>query len=270
MRIGLLGYGKMGRMVEAAARERGHQVLLIIDPAVPVVPNPAAGYPVLCNSIAEAESVLKLVDVMIEFTRPETVVENIKAMVARKVPLVVGTTGWLDKLEEVQRLVEFESASLLWSSNFSLGVNLFYKIVSHAAELFDHFDEYDVGALEVHHNKKADSPSGTAKTLAERILSVMKRKTTVHWDYLPDRPPQPGELHFASLRYGAVPGTHSVFFDSTADTIEITHQARSREGFARGAVRAAEWLLQCPGAGKEAGKPRLGIFTMDDVLKEVL
>jgi len=168
--------------------------------------------------------------------------------------VVTGTTGWYDKLLEISEAVGSAESSLLWSSNFSLGVNLFYRVACYAAKLMDPFKEYDVAGFEIHHNKKADSPS-----------AAMKRKTRVLWGdpSLPDGNTAGGTLpadavHFASLRQGSAPGTHSLFFDSSADTIEITHTARSREGFASGAVRAAEWLVSVP---------RRGVFTMEDVLK---
>jgi 4-hydroxy-tetrahydrodipicolinate reductase len=176
-----------------------------------------------------------------------------------KLPSVIGTTGWYDQLGEVRRIVEQAGSSLIWASNFSLGVNIFYRIAWYAARLADSFPEYDVGGVESHHNKKLDSPSGTAKTLVEGVLARIGRKDAPVWETL-DRRPQPNELHFPSLRLGSVPGTHSLFFDSPADTIEITHTARSREGFAAGSVRAAQWL-------SVAGK---GFFTIDDMLKDML
>jgi 4-hydroxy-tetrahydrodipicolinate reductase len=168
-------------------------------------------------------------------------------------------------MDEVKAAVEKAGSSLLWTSNFSLGVNIFYRIAFEAAKFMDPFSEYDVGGYEIHHNKKADSPSGTAKTLVEGILSRMKRKNKAAYETL-NRPPEANELHFSSLRVGAAPGVHSLIFDSPADTIEITHTARSREGFAAGAILAAQWLVNCPGPGQPAGKTRQGIFTMDDVL----
>lgn len=249
MKIALVGYGKMGKMIEAVAMERGHSIVARVDPfskeadAVSVAACPA----------------LEAADVAIEFTKPDTALSNIKALAVRKIPVVVGTTGWHASLDEAAASVAESGSALIWSTNFSLGVNLFYKIVECAARVMDPFAEYDVGGWEAHHNKKADSPSGTAKTLVERVLSQMSRKTEVVWDMLEHRPPAQHELHYASLRVGAVPGTHSLFFDSTADTIELTHTARSREGFARGAVRAAEWL---PG--------KAGVFTMEDLLGDML
>jgi 4-hydroxy-tetrahydrodipicolinate reductase len=208
-------------------------------------------------------------DAAIEFTRPDTAPGNMLALIERRIPVVVGTTGWLDRLEEIRAAVESAGASLVWASNFSLGVNLFYRIAAYAARLADPFPEYDVGGWEAHHNKKADSPSGTAKTLVEGVLAQMSRKTTPVWETL-DRPPKAEELHYPSLRVGSVPGVHTLMFDSPADTLEIIHSARNREGFAAGALRAAEWLVRCPGPGVNAGKRRLGIFTMDDILAEIL
>jgi 4-hydroxy-tetrahydrodipicolinate reductase len=187
----------------------------------------------------------------------------------RKLPVVSGTTGWYARLDEVSAAVKAADSALLWASNFSLGVNIFYRIAACAAKAFDPFPEYDVGGMEAHHNKKADSPSGTAKTLVEKVLAVMTRKKRAAWDTL-DGPPQADTIHFPSLRVGSVPGVHTLVFDSPADTIEITHTARGREGFAAGALRAAEWLVNCPGPGQDAGKARTGVFTMEDVLGEIL
>jgi 4-hydroxy-tetrahydrodipicolinate reductase len=264
MNIALIGYGRMGRMVEAAARERGHRIAAVVEPWFPPATEPYTAAPgAVYKTIEEAE--LGGADLAIEFTRPETAAENIRALAKRGLPTVTGTTGWMDQLEAVSRAVEAADSSLLWSSNFSLGVNLFYRVAAFAAALADAIPEYDAGGWEAHHNKKADSPSGTAKILAERVLARMKRKKKAVFETL-DRPPATDEFHYPSLRVGSVPGIHTLIFDSPADTIEITHTARSREGFALGAVRAAEWLVSCPGPGQPAGARRRGIFTMDDVL----
>lgn len=249
MRIVLVGYGKMGRMVEAAAIDRGHRIVARIDPFAAEAQ---------AKTVAEFSAAAEA-DVAIEFTKPDTALANIEALAAAGLPVVVGTTGWHAELDRARAAVEKSGTALLWSANFSLGVNLFYKIAEFAAQAFDPYPEYDVGGWEAHHAKKADSPSGTAKTLVERVLARMTRKTTAVYETLERRPPESHELHYPSLRVGTVPGTHTLLFDSTADTIELTHTARSREGFARGAVRAAEWLV---------GKT--GIFTMDDVLSDIL
>ncbi|MDR0997757.1 MAG: 4-hydroxy-tetrahydrodipicolinate reductase [Treponema sp.] len=273
MNIAIIGYGKMGKILESLALDRGHRISVAADP-FHEGPRTVSGAP-LFKSVAELAVALGqtdgaglAVDVALEFTRPETAADNIKVLAGKRIPVVAGTTGWLDRLEEVRAAVKAADSSLLWAPNFSLGVNLFYRIAAFAAKLADPFPEYDVGGFEVHHNKKADSPSGTAKTLAETVLGAMTRKTQAVYRML-DRPPEPGELHYASLRVGAVPGVHTLCFDSPADTIEITHTARNREGLASGALTAAQWLLNCPGSGKPAGKARQGIFTMDDVLEDI-
>ncbi len=256
MRIGLVGYGKMGRMIESLALERGHSISAIVDPFTDADKKFPSGAP-LCKDIASAGA-LEASDVVIEFTHPSTVLDNIKALTERKLPVVVGTTGWHDHLDEVSSWVAKSGSSLLWASNFSLGVNLFYEIAAFTAKLLDPYAEYDVGGWEAHHNKKADSPSGTAKTLVETVLKEMTRKSKAVYETLEHRPPAAEELHYPSLRVGSVPGTHSLFFDSPSDTIEITHTVRNREGLASGAIQAAEWL---------AAAERKGMFTMRDVLK---
>ena len=248
----------MGKSLEAKARERGHSVTAAVDPAVQ-----AAGafpvYPSLEEALKAGQGA-EAADMAIEFTRPDTAPANLLLLAGMKIPVVTGTTGWYDRLPEIGVAVEKAGTALLWASNFSLGIHLFYRIAAYAARLADPFPEYDVGGYESHHNRKADSPSGTARTLMEQVLGQMKRKTRAVYDKL-DRPPAGDEIHYASLRLGAVPGVHRLLFDSPADTIEITHTARSREGFAAGALVAAEWL----GAQK-----RSGVFTMDQVLADIL
>ena len=254
MKIAIIGYGKMGKMIEQIARAQGHSIAAIVDPLAQDAPS---GIP-LRKSIAQAA--LETADAAIEFTQPATAVENIIALAKRKIPAVIGTTGWHERMGEVTKAVEDAGSSLLWASNFSIGVNLFYRIAWYASELVNNFPEYDVGGFEAHHNKKIDSPSGTAKILAEGVLARIDRKKKIVWETM-NRKPEEDELHYPSLRIGSVPGQHSLFFDSTADTIEITHTARSREGFASGAVRAAQWL---------AAEKRRGIFTIDEMLKDIL
>ena len=259
MNIAIIGYGKMGKMIEQIACENGHTIAAVVDPA-------AAGTSFFMGvrisaSIAEAEN-LDIADAAIEFTQPAIAAANIKALAERKIPTVAGTTGWHQQMDEVKRAVETAGTALIWSSNFSIGVNLFYRVAWYAAKLADAFPEFDVGGFEAHHNKKLDSPSGTAKTLVEGVLSQIERKKKAVWEPL-NRRPEPDELHFSSLRLGSVPGKHSLFFDSPADTIEISHTARNREGFALGAIRAAQWLT-----GLESG--RRGVFTFNEMLKDIL
>jgi 4-hydroxy-tetrahydrodipicolinate reductase len=287
MKVALIGYGKMGRLLETRLLEKGHTVTAIVDPSAGVsrqlihtlkgptqrvapsyTQEPRAGgqiaavYATLQDALdAPGEKSLRAADAAIEFTHPDCAVANLLFLAREKIPTVTGTTGWYDHLPQVCAAVNAAQSSLLWASNFSLGVHLFFRIAEYAAGLFDPFADYDVGGMETHHNKKADSPSGTARTLVERTLAHMTRKKKAVYETL-QRPPAAAELHYASVRAGAVPGTHSLFFDSAADTIELTHTARSREGFAAGAVHAAEWLA---GNASQSQK-RTGVFTMDDVL----
>jgi len=253
MNIALIGYGKMGRMIEQIAISQGHIVAAVVDP---FAPNTVNGQKT-AKTIADAD--FSSIDAAIEFTQPDTAFANILALAERKIPAVIGTTGWYDQMDKVKTMIEKSGSSLLWASNFSIGVNMFYRIAWYAAELMNNFSEYDTGGFEAHHNKKIDSPSGTAKILAEGVLSRIERKKKIVWETQKGKP-EADEFHFPSLRMGSVPGTHSLFFDSMADTIEITHTARNREGFAFGAIRAAQWLT---------AQKRHGVFTIDDMMKEL-
>lgn len=239
MKIAICGYGKMGKMVEEAASLQGHEVALIIDPAFK-------------NSIKSAD--FSGVDVCIEFTHPDQVVKNIAELAEKQVPMVVGTTNWDTHLPEVEKLIHKHQGALIHSSNFSLGIALFLKMIAHAATLMNDFDEYDAACLDIHHAGKKDSPSGTARSMAHELLHALQRKGTAV-EQLGNRKRKESELHISSLRVGHVPGTHTVIFDSPADSITLTHTARNREGFALGAIRAAEWII-----GKK------GVFTMQDLM----
>ncbi len=247
MRIAIVGYGSMGREVEAALRARGHTVSARIDPA-----QEGADARTLTAEIAAAS------DVAIEFSSAEAVVENARAYAGFGLSAVTGTTGWYGKLGELSTIVRGSSIGYLYGSNFSIGAHLFFAIVAAAAELSNPCPEYDIMGWEVHHRRKKDSPSGTALTMAKLITARSTRKKKVVTERL-DRAPAPDELHIASVRGGEVPGTHTVLLDSASDSIELTHRARGRGGFALGAVRAAEWL-----AGRH------GLFEVGDFIKELL
>lgn len=255
MRLALVGYGKMGHMIAEAAHLRGHEVVCTVDVQAADATCVTADTGTMVKAILASGA-----EGVIEFSHPSAVLANIKAIVLAGVPVVVGTTGWLSSLEEIRALVAKSSTSLLHSANYSVGVNLFYRIVSDAARRMAEFENYDVALFESHHNQKADSPSGTGLELARRVMEAMPRKKSLVTDAF-DRRPAPDELHLASVRVGSVPGTHTVWFDSAADTIELTHTARNREGFALGAVRALEWLT----SKDSAGTRKTGVFTMEDV-----
>lgn len=243
MKIGIIGYGKMGKLVESIALQSGHTIEAIIDPKR--------------NHQSISKNSLKNVDVCIDFSHPHAALENIDKITALHIPLVMGTTGWYEHLESIKALIKSRRATLLYSPNFSIGVNLFLKIIEEATVMIDRFDEYDIGGCEIHHRQKADSPSGTSTAIVDVLLNNSKRKTTVQYNSF-DHAPKSNELHFSSLRTGFNPGMHSVTFDSPVDTITLTHQARSREGFAKGAVHAAEWL-----------KGKIGFFNMNDFIQSV-
>jgi 4-hydroxy-tetrahydrodipicolinate reductase len=271
MRIALIGYGKMGRRVEEIALERGFEIAAVVDPLLAGTASRAgtvsrAGTRIE-KSIAESSVLAAVggVDAAIDFSRPDAAFDSIRELSRRRIPLVCGTTNWYDRMDEARAIIEADGSSLLYAPNFSIGVNMFYRVAVYAARLADRFPEYDAGGFEVHHNEKVDSPSGTAKVLAEKVIAEMTRKKKPVWDTL-DRKIAPDEFHFPSLRVGAAPGTHTLMFDSAADTIEITHAARNRDGFASGAVRCAEWLArETPDGGR-----RRGVFTIDDFLDDAL
>lgn len=241
MKIALYGYGKMGKAIEQVASARGHAVVLKVGQA-------NAGAPPI-----EA-------DVAIEFSRPDQALANMRLCLEHGVPVVVGTTGWYDRLGEVKALVNDTKGGLLWASNFSIGVNLFFRLNSYLAGLMDTQPGYRAHIDEIHHVHKLDAPSGTAITLARDIdLRTQRYSGWVLQEQGQEagvsRPPAPVPVEIRSERTGEVPGTHSITWASAEDRITITHEAFGRQGFATGAVVAAEWL-----------RGRTGLFTMDDVL----
>ncbi len=241
MNIGLYGYGKMGKAIEQVAVQRGHSMPLKV-------------------TSANAGSAPDGCDVVIEFSRPDQVIQNIRLCVEAGVPVVVGTTGWYDQLKEVQAIVQANKGALLWASNFSIGVNLFFRVNRFLAALMDNQPAYQVRIDEVHHVHKLDAPSGTAITLAKDIDLKTQRYTG--WELKGQGQEQKqgqeiGTVPIISERIGEVPGKHSVTWSSEQDRITITHDAFGRQGFATGAVIAAEWLMG-----------RHGLYTMDDVLDQ--
>lgn len=214
MKIALLGYGKMGRMVEALAPRHKVEIVAHFNSAHPLRADDANR-----QTLAETE-------VLVDFSAPGAVLENIHAAAALSRNIVVGTTGWHDQLEEAKKLVAQAGTGLVHGSNFSLGVNLFYQVAEHAARLFSAFDGYDAFLEEAHHKFKKDAPSGTALVLQKLLTQALN-----------ERP-----VPVTSVRAGYVPGTHAVSFDSSHDTIRLEHTARNREGFAEGALLAAKWI----------------------------
>ena len=229
MKIALIGYGKMGHMIEAIARNRGHEIVSIID----------------IDNLADFDSdAFRSAEVAIEFTAPAVAEGNVRRCFEQGVKVVSGSTGWLKGavLEEMQQLCADGKNTLLWSSNFSVGVAIFRAVNRYLARIMNGFDSYDVNMIETHHVHKLDAPSGTAITLAEHIVEELDRKE--RWGL---HETAPGVLRIDDVRRSEVPGIHTITYDSPADLIEITHSAHTREGFALGAVLAAEFLADKTG-----------------------
>lgn len=222
MKIALIGYGKMGKTIERIARERGHEIVSIID---------------INNPEDFGSEAFKSADVAIEFTTPATAVSNYLKCFEAHVPVVSGTTGWLDRVGEIKEKCEQEGQTFFYSSNFSIGVNIFFALNKYLAKIMNNFPNYDVRLTETHHIHKLDAPSGTAITLAEGILENINRKE--RWTL--ETAEQPTDLLIHAIREGEVPGIHEITYESPVDTISIKHDAKSREGFALGAVVAAEF-----------------------------
>jgi 4-hydroxy-tetrahydrodipicolinate reductase len=224
MKIALIGYGKMGRIIERIARERGHSIVSKID-----INNP---------DDFESEA-FRSADVAIEFTTPATAFDNYRKCFAARIPVVSGTTGWTGRMGEIKKQCEDEGQTFFYASNFSIGVNLFFAVNRYLAKLMNGFPSYDVRITEVHHIHKLDKPSGTGITLAEDILEEISRKK--QWRLADNVETAKEDLPIRALREGEVPGVHEVCYESEADGITIRHEAKSRAGFALGAVLAAEF-----------------------------
>jgi len=230
MKISLIGYGAMGKIVERLAVERGHEIACVMDES--------------CSALSAGEFADKVrgADVAIDFSVAEAVGRNAEACVAAGVSLVEGTTGWLDRRPEIESIVREGDGAFVFGANFSIGVNLFYRIADFAAELFSKFPEYEAFIEEQHHSRKKDAPSGTALKLKEIVARHIDKEFSV-----------------ASTRAGNIPGTHTVGFDGSADQITLTHTARNREGFALGAIVAAEWIV-----GKK------GFYEFAEVMEQIV
>lgn len=230
MKIGLFGYGKMGKMIERIAQDRGHSIIAKID--------------------ADAQHIdYATMDVAIDFSMPDAAYNNITGCFENGVPVISGTTGWLDRYSEAVAICEKHQGAFIYASNFSLGVNLFFELNAQLAKMMAGLKEYNVSMEEIHHTQKLDAPSGTAITLAEGII---QNSDYEKWEL--DNADE-HTIPITSIREGSVPGTHSITYESAVDKIEIKHEAFNREGFALGAVIAAEWL-----------RGKTGVFTMKDVL----
>ncbi len=230
MKIALIGYGTMGKLIEILAKNKDHQIVAIIDEAEADL------------TVEELAEAINPADVAIDFSITKTVRKNVEATCLASVSMVEGTTGWYQQLDEVKKFIQTNDGSFVFGANFSIGVNLFYRMVGHAAELFSKFGDYEVFIEEQHHSRKVDAPSGTALKLNSIVTQHIKREFSV-----------------SSTRAGNIPGTHRVGFDGHADQILLEHFARSREGFASGAILAAEWIV-----GKK------GVWEFTEVMDEIV
>jgi 4-hydroxy-tetrahydrodipicolinate reductase len=238
MNILLLGYGKMGKIIADLAESKGHQIVGRIN----------------IDNRHDLDQLRKEdIDVIIEFSQPEAAVENIRWGIERGIPVISGTTGWLDKMAEVERMTLSHGGTFFYASNYSIGVNIFFKINRYLAKLMDDQEDYKVSLEEIHHTEKKDAPSGTAITLAEDIINKLNRVR--RWDLTAQMTDNEHSLAITSKRIDPAPGTHIVRYQSDTDDIEIKHTAHNRKGFALGAVLVAEWI-----------KTKKGVLSMDDFL----
>lgn len=244
MDLALVGTGQMGQTVEKVAEAQGYEIKVRFDSERPF--------------LEADQSVLRDVDVAIDFSLPSLAVPHLRRYCEWQQPAVIGTTGWYEALDDVRQLVANHEASVLYAPNFSIGVAVLSRAVDTVAQLMDELEDYDAFVQETHHTKKVDSPSGTAEMLGEQVVSALERK-----EYLdPETQHQridPTAVHVTSTRTGTVVGKHTVGFDSSYDHLTLNHEAKSRRGFAVGALRSAEWLLG-----------RTGLYTLDDVLRDWL
>lgn len=231
MKIALLGYGRMGKTIEKIAIKKGHEIVLKVDEST-------KNYDITLANIA------------IDFSIPSVAFKNISNCLKNNVPVVSGTTGWLDKFDEAKELCNHNNGGFIYASNFSLGVNIFFELNEYLAKMMKNLDQYQISMEEIHHTKKLDAPSGTAITLAEDIIKYTNKN---NWALNVTN--NKSEIPIVSKRIPNIPGTHSVVYTSEVDTVDIKHTAHNRDGFALGAVIAAEWLID-----------KKGVYTMKDVL----
>ncbi len=239
-KIAIVGYGAMGRVIEKLAKDKGYFITDIFDENNPIKPEEDYDF-----------------DVAIDFTYPDSVVNNIKILSEKKKAIVVGTTGWYDQKDEIQDLITKNETGLVWGSNFSVGVQMYFKIVKYASKLVNFLDSYDVMVNEMHHKRKKDSPSGTAEIMGKIITSNIDRKNgtevnAIQGDVDNDK------LHISSTRGGEITGIHTMYLDSLADTIELTHRAKNRTGFALGSLLAANWVHN-----------KQGFFSFSEILTDI-
>lgn len=239
LKIILLGYGKMGRAIERIATEAGHEIVLRIQNS---------------SQWQENEAVIRRADVAIEFSRPEAAFQNVMNCIAAGIPVVCGTTGWAERLPEARQFCMERQGAFFYASNFSIGVYIFMETNRRLAQLMGRRPQYETDIEEIHHVHKLDAPSGTAVTLAETVLPYLEHKKD--WALENPQSPAPKTLPIRSIRSGEVPGTHIITYRSAIDTIVLSHEAHSREGFAAGAVEAAQWIV-----GKH------GCFGMEDMMQ---
>ncbi len=225
LRIALIGYGRMGKQIHRLSEGTPFEVVQTIS--------------------SESEPLSEQVDVCIDYSVPSAVLGNVKKAAAAGVHLVIGTTGWYSEIDQVEQIVKAADIGAVWANNFSIGAQLYLKLLDQAAALFSKYPGYDVSGMEIHHQEKLDAPSGTARLMMEKLLSHYPGKRPCY--DLGNRKKEPEEIHFPCLRTGSVPGTHQIRFDSTVDTITLTHEARNREGFALGSLEAAEKIAQKKG-----------------------
>jgi 4-hydroxy-tetrahydrodipicolinate reductase len=230
MKIALIGYGKMGRLIEEMALAKGHQI--------------TARFSRQLGTLPEKKQDLAQADIALDFSHAAGVIPHLELCLLAHKPLVIGTTGWEEQYGHAQEMVKKAKGSCLYAPNFSIGIYLFQHIVAYTASLLQPFNEYDVCGIECHHRQKLDAPSGTAKALSQNLLHHMPRLKN---------------FSFSSVRCGSMPGTHTLHFESSVDTLTLTHQAYNRQGFAQGALLAAEWLLN-----------REGFFSIDDMMRDHL